>query len=134
MKNSLVGAGGCIQNNTGNWICGFSKFCGYGTSLQLELWAIMTGLSLVLDNHCYTNLIVKTDSQQALDLLSNNSTALHPQDSIIINCRYLLSKIKDHTIVKIGRQQNKVVDALAKMGTQNKMPLTIFQSIPLNIL
>lgn len=37
MINCLFGVSGCITDDTGNWICGYSKFYGSGNALQGEL-------------------------------------------------------------------------------------------------
>lgn len=34
MQNSMIGAGGCIRDDAGNWILGYSKYIGIGTTLQ----------------------------------------------------------------------------------------------------
>lgn len=134
MVNSLLGADGCIRNDTSNWICDFSKLCGSGSSLQAKLWTIMNGLKLVLDDHYFQKYIVENDSQQTFDLLLDLSFSFHYLDSIILNCRCLFFKIKNHKIMKIDRQQNNVADALTKMKREKRMSLTIFHSIPLNLL
>lgn len=43
MRDSLLGASGCIRNEHGSWVKGYAKFVGKGCTLQTELWAIYLG-------------------------------------------------------------------------------------------
>lgn len=60
MINYLLNAGGCIKDDTSNWICSFSKLGGFGNALQGELWAIMTGLNIVVEKYCNGKFIVES--------------------------------------------------------------------------
>jgi len=45
----LVGGGGLIRDENGDWIVGFARNIGITTSFQAELWAIRDGFSLCVD-------------------------------------------------------------------------------------
>lgn len=84
--------------------------------MPFELWAIMTGLNLVVENYNNKKIIVETDSQQAIDRIMNTTTTYHPFASLILNYKFLLTKISDHKITKINRHQNKLADTSTKKG------------------
>ncbi|XP_061993910.1 uncharacterized protein LOC133711840 [Rosa rugosa] len=44
--SGLIGAGGVIRDNDGNWTYGFMRNLGNGEVLKAEAWGLMTGLSI----------------------------------------------------------------------------------------
>lgn len=133
MANFVLGVGGCLRDDQGNWIIVFAKHVGNGSVLQAELLAIFLGLNIALQISRNSKIKIETDSSQAVNLLSSYSNSFHSLDSLIINCRYILSKLSNYKIRKIARQQNACADALAKKSLE-KLPLTLFSGIPEQIL
>lgn len=43
-KNGEISAGGLIQNDKAEWIVGFPKSIGVGSSLLAEAWALLSGI------------------------------------------------------------------------------------------
>lgn len=123
-----------MWNDIGNWILGYSKFIGSGIALHVELWAILIGLNLAYEHDSNCKIIIESDSSQAMDLLLNYSSAFHPLDSIVLDCRYLLSSLQDYKVVKIARQQNSLANALANKGRKDRLPLAIYQNISMHVL
>lgn len=73
------GFGGLIRNMLGEWLCGYSGFCGVTSCLNAELLAIFYGLSLAWSRGL-TSVICEPDSQMALQLISKGV------DFSIISC------------------------------------------------
>lgn len=47
----LVGGGGVLRNEHGNWVIGFSRKIGIITSYLAELWALQDGLNICLSKN-----------------------------------------------------------------------------------
>lgn len=70
-KDTVIGVDGLIiRNSDDNWITEYSLFIGKGHILKAELWSIQFGLQSAKDNNI-TNLIIKTNSNNDVDLLNN---------------------------------------------------------------
>lgn len=95
MVKDYLGASGCLRDEYGHWILGFSKFLGRGNALQAELWAIMIGLQLTTQHQPHPKLEIETDSTQVIQLLVENLSNVHPFHSLIINCKFLISSLSD---------------------------------------
>lgn len=55
---------------------------------------------------------------------------MHPLDSLIENCRLLLSKLVGFKIIKTVMKQNIYPDSLAKQEMINRLHLTIYSEMP----
>lgn len=131
---SQLGCRWCLRDTPGSWIKGFSKSIGKGNVLQVEIWAIFLGLHIATQTNDAIKLVVEIDSKQTSDLLLHQNTIHHPLDTLVSNCRYLLSSFSDYKIKKISRQQNFCADALAKEGRSKNLELTIYDEPPQFIL
>lgn len=130
MANFHMGAGGCLRDETGTWLVGFSKFVGLGNSLQSELWTIWLGLDHATHKYPNSKLQIETDSTQLTELLLQNTSRTHLLDSLIENCKLLLSRLANFRIIKASKQQNRYTDSLAKEGRINRLSLTIYNDAP----
>lgn len=45
-NSGKAGGGGLIRDSSGNWVKGFSRDIGFGTSILAEFWALRDGLTL----------------------------------------------------------------------------------------
>ncbi|OIT05027.1 putative ribonuclease h protein, partial [Nicotiana attenuata] len=95
----LNGIGGVIRSSDENWILGYSKHIEFGTSIQMELTALLYGLRLSLQ-HGYFPLEINIDAKEIND------------------CRLLLRQLGDPLLQHTYREANMVADGLAKYGTQ----------------
>lgn len=84
MCESLLGGSGCIRDEHGNWILGFAKFIGIGSTLQEELWTMYLGLKLASSMNI-VKLEVETYSNLVIDLIKNHENTYHPLHSLILN-------------------------------------------------
>jgi len=74
--------GGLIRNNNGDWLLGFSGFCGITSCLAAELYAIFHGLRIAYDAG-HMNIILESDSRMALDSIMSDVQAHHPHAPLI---------------------------------------------------
>lgn len=90
-------------------------FCGAHIShgsVETELWALYHGLQLAV-NRGYKPIEKNTDAQAVTTLLQT-SQPLYA--NIINDCRFLLARLDDPTILLTYKEQNQVADLLAKFG------------------
>ncbi|KAF7844555.1 putative ribonuclease H-like domain-containing protein [Senna tora] len=84
-------ARGSLRDLLGNWIHGFCKHIGFGSSLKAEVWAIALVLELASKLH-YPRIIVESDSAIAFQLLTKNTCDVHYLGALILFC---ISKLRD---------------------------------------
>ncbi|KAL3355755.1 hypothetical protein AABB24_016765 [Solanum stoloniferum] len=118
MPNSgLAGYGGIARDDRGRWLGGFVGRLGVVTKscLTAELWAIHGGLT-VAKNFNLTNVIIETDSNEALMLMiKREAVDNHPDYNVIKECRRLMLEL-GVSIMHTLRQGNNCADHLAKLG------------------
>jgi len=106
---------GLIRNNNGDWLLGFSGFCGITSS---ELYAIFHGLHIAYYAG-YMNIILESDFRMALDFIMSDVQSHHPHAPLIsqtvqLQHRYWIVHFQ-HTL----RQGNECADWLAKHGASS---------------
>ncbi|CAL0331035.1 unnamed protein product [Lupinus luteus] len=119
---SRLGFGGLIRNNLGEWISGFSGFCGIASNLHAGLLAIFHGLNLSWSSG-FKAIICESDSQLALTLIAKGLDRFHPHEPVINKIRNFMyfpwSLTLNHTL----RETNECADWLAKHGAANDLHL-----------
>ncbi|KAK6803725.1 hypothetical protein RDI58_001509 [Solanum bulbocastanum] len=87
------------------------------TNTLTELLALMQGLKIAKDNHLMP-LEISTDSIEVINFINNG----HESYSFIIcECRSLMQLLGDTKLSHTYREQNKVVDLLAKEGAKKQL-------------
>ncbi|KAF7824308.1 hypothetical protein G2W53_022452 [Senna tora] len=107
-----ITCGGVIRDHEGKWIRGFSKKLGKGCILLAEICGILEGLLLAWSNNL-KQIIVESDSVQAVNLISVNLDRNHPLYNITHKIKLLLAKAWTAKVVHISKDSNKVADSLA---------------------
>ncbi|GLT93612.1 hypothetical protein SLE2022_113960 [Rubroshorea leprosula] len=116
-----AGCGGILRDSQGQWIMGFIRNIGDTTVLAAELWAIRDGLSIAV-NLQLQKVIIESDCQIAIKLLTDGVNNFHPHSNLIMDCKVLLSNIHQARIQHSPRQCNMAADALAKKGVGSSFP------------
>ncbi|KAK9991108.1 hypothetical protein SO802_026093 [Lithocarpus litseifolius] len=124
-----AGGGGLIRDSSGNWVKGFSRSIGIGTSILAEFWALRDGLSLAV-HLGIQNLEVELDARVVVDLISSNSHSNAAYTSLLVDCRLLLNRIPLARVNHVFREANHCADALAKNGCMLEEDFCIFDSAP----
>ena len=85
----LVGYGGLIRDDHGNWMAGFAKRIETCTSFVAELWGLRNGLTLC-NNLNIPSLIVELDARAIVDILQNSNYENSTLFPILDDCRQLM--------------------------------------------
>ena len=124
-----ISAGGVVRDHMKKWLVGFALNKGIGNVLEAELWGILEGLNLVWKAG-YKKVIVESDSQTAVDLLTSDNYSLHPLFGIIHACISLIKKDWCCVIQFVYRECNKVADCLASLGHSMVLGTTVLTNPP----
>ncbi|KAK9292819.1 hypothetical protein L1049_020799 [Liquidambar formosana] len=128
----VAAIGGLIRDASGNWIKGFMGNLGICTNTITELWAIRQGLSLLWDLG-ERSVVIETDSQVSIDLLSYAPNP-HHSDAVLINdCCALISRAWRCKIQHTLREGNKCADFLAREGHKISCNFQVLFSPPSGI-
>ncbi|KAK0586151.1 hypothetical protein LWI29_001876 [Acer saccharum] len=128
-ESGMISAGGIVRNHLKNWIGGFALNRGTGSILEAELWGIFEGLQF-LWKAGFKKVVVESDSQIAVGLLTNSTHACHPLFSIIQSCKGLMSNKWCCIIRHVYREGNRVADGIAKLGHSLGLGITFFSDPP----
>ncbi|OIT06580.1 putative ribonuclease h protein [Nicotiana attenuata] len=128
----LAGYGGVIRDSNGNWIVGYSGSTVHTTSLHMELMGLLQGLRLAQERNL-TPLEVFVDAKEVIHVL-NVGNLLYSH--ILNDCRSVLHQLADPPVTHTYREQNQVVDAMAKHGLREYCgPLMlVFEDAPIFVL
>ena len=85
------GFGGILRDSGGQWLVVYSGFCGHTTNVLVEIMTTYQGLFLAW-NSGYRHVICESDSMNALNLINNQNSALHPHAPLINRIRSFLDK------------------------------------------
>ncbi|KAK2661731.1 hypothetical protein Ddye_000305 [Dipteronia dyeriana] len=121
-----ISARGIIRDDKKKWLIGFALNKGSCSVLEVELWAILEGLTLAW-RVGYIKVMVESDSQVAVLFMSNSTPPNHPLFSIIHACKILMGKEWSCTIHHIYKESNKDVDHLANLGHSLDLVTTVFE-------
>lgn len=107
--------GGCILDHKGGFVAGFSKSLDEMSIIQAECWTIFHGLRLALAKNV-TKLVIKTDSQQAIELITQGCPLHHECIQTIMAINSLIYQANHVSWGHIWREQNGLADSFAKFG------------------
>ncbi|KAF7835740.1 ribonuclease H [Senna tora] len=124
-----AGVGGLFRDSNGKWLCGFSGSIGKQTNMSAELMAIKHGLLLGLQRG-FGDLIVEVDCLEAINLIKNEDISRHQLGSLIQDIRAISNSFAKISLKHVYREANHCADGLAKMGSQNNLPYTVWESPP----
>lgn len=94
---------------------GYCCHLGICTITVAELIAIFNGLQIAFRKG-YRRIIVESDSQVALKLLSDGCSPSHPCHMLIYAIKEIFGKLEEVHSCHIAREGNSVADAFAKYG------------------
>ena len=101
----IVGGGGLIRNENGDWIIGFARLLGITSGVMVELWALKDGLTLASQLRI-ADICVELDAK-LIDLLLNNYSINNLMlEPLLSDCRTLLKKFHSTTVQYIFRKTN----------------------------
>ncbi|XP_028055196.1 uncharacterized protein LOC114259389 [Camellia sinensis] len=120
--------GGLLQDETGTWIWGYYGKLGQCTSIEAEIWAIYGGLTILFQKGT-TNVVIETDSEQAIQQIQHGPTPNSPFKALIEDAKFLLQRC-DCPLIHTFREGNKVADLLANLGVAQSEHVLILEDPP----
>lgn len=122
--------GGIFRNSYGEWMWGFSGFCGISTNLNVELLAIYHGLDMAWKAG-YKFVICESDSLSALSLINDGVSPFHPFAPLIEEIHMLRCMQRTLSCFKhILREGNEFADWMAKIGASLDHDLQVWEDCP----
>jgi ribonuclease HI len=73
-KDGIIGCGGVIRGNEGEWLHGFSKLIGRGEVYIAELWGAFEGIKLARMMN-FAKVEVRIDSVEVVNDITNNKAS-----------------------------------------------------------
>ncbi|KAH1121285.1 hypothetical protein J1N35_004445 [Gossypium stocksii] len=110
----------------------FSKGIDDAIVLDVELWGIFNGLTLIHDNR-YKGVMIQTYSLEAIKIIQDSSLS-SSNYALIRRVYLLLANAKFWTIQHFPKDFNKVVNCLAKFPFDTNHGLKIFEEIPKEVI
>ncbi|KAK3219521.1 hypothetical protein Dsin_013491 [Dipteronia sinensis] len=135
-RNPVLGtiaAGGVIRDHRKKWLSGFALNKGTDSVNEAEVWGIFEGLKLVWKEG-HKKVVVESDSQNVVLLLTKTSSINHPLLSIIQACKDMIACDWSCHILHAYRETNRVDDGLACLGHSLDLGITIFKGPPSQII
>ncbi|KAK3231085.1 hypothetical protein Dsin_002966 [Dipteronia sinensis] len=129
---SSISAGGVIRDSNKRWLIGFALNKCSCIVIEAELWGIFEDLKLAW-NAGFRKVMVESDSQTAVLLLSNIIPLNHPLFNIIRACKSILENEWSCNLHHNYRESNRVADFLANLGHALDLKLTVFEEPPTQI-
>ncbi|KAF3642096.1 hypothetical protein FXO38_17665 [Capsicum annuum] len=117
---SADGLGEAFRYHIGNWVLRYYQHMLHTTPTMAKLLALRQGLTIATTRNIKP-LLIKTNLAAIIYILTNDHPFYH---NIIIGCRTLLVEIEVAPPTQILREQNAVVDLLAKTGTKTTFMAT----------
>ena len=127
------GCGGLLRDSNGLWIRGFAKAMMVSSSLAVEMWAFMEGLTLCLDLKTQA-VEIELDATAAISFISGDSNTNGNLSGLVDDCRYLLLQLPQVRILHCYRKANSCADALARLGAASDGGDSHFISPPHNVI
>ncbi|MBA0726628.1 hypothetical protein Golax_002444, partial [Gossypium laxum] len=113
-------AGGVVRDANGDWIFGYNRRLEKCSIFNAKLWGILEGLRLI-QRRGHDEVIIQSDSFKVVKAVLE-STSTETNSALIRRMQSILFQEKRWLLRYISRDQNQVVDCLAKqalIGTNN---------------
>ncbi|XP_028798872.1 uncharacterized protein LOC114760890 [Neltuma alba] len=122
--SKAAACGGIIKGIHGNILEGFQLKLESRDALTAELWACIMGLKRVWDKS-YRNILLRSDSQEALNLLHNKPPDLREDYMLIKEVQEMIKRDWRVELRYIQREQNTLADILAKRALEGSTGLLL---------
>ena len=129
LETGAISAGGVIRDANKNWLVGFALNKGVGSVLEAEIWGILEGLKLAWSTG-FRKVVVESDSQAAVTLLTSDISKYHPLYNIVRACKSFMEKDWSCSMHHIYRERNRVADYLANLGHSLMLGISVFEDPP----
>ncbi|CAL5338110.1 unnamed protein product [Camellia sinensis] len=121
------GYGGLIRDKVRTWVWSYHGYLGNCTSLEVELWEIYKGLTIIMQKGL-SNIEIETDSQTTMELVRDGAAGNSPYKAVIEDANFLLRRCSC-LIQAIPREANQCANALANLRV-NQQEYLVFLKDP----
>lgn len=112
------------------WVVGFrALLLIWGTAMRVQLRAIYYGLLHTWEKG-FVNVIVETDSLNALNAIEEGNNSAHPQWALIQAIKELLRRNWTCQLVHKHRECNRAADWLADFGLSQHYEFSVLATAP----
>ncbi|KAF7826588.1 ribonuclease H [Senna tora] len=123
------GCGGVIRDYRGRWILGFARRMGRGSSINAEVWGILTGLQVAWDLGV-SGVILESDSLTAINFIKNGVPPSHPLSLIFAQIQNFVARDWDVSFCHTLREGNRVANCLANFSHNIPFGIRKFDRCP----
>ncbi|MBA0794099.1 hypothetical protein Gohar_018457, partial [Gossypium harknessii] len=114
----FTSAGGVLRDWNERWILGYNRYLGFCPTIEVELWGIMDGLTLLLEQS-YDSVIIQTDRMETF--LAIQYQACNDLDSTLVKrIHQILSRIGHWVIQHILREDNGEGDGISQLVQEKR--------------
>ncbi|GAU17445.1 hypothetical protein TSUD_233230 [Trifolium subterraneum] len=113
--NDVIGWGGVLRGNDGEWLGGFSKFIGQGDSFAAELWGVFEGLKLARHFN-FSAVELHIDSLVVVKAITNSDNGSLRGRSLITKIKRLIDLEWEVVVHHSYSEANQYADVLANLG------------------
>ena len=92
--------GGLLRDTEGNWVWGYTGFCGFTSPLHAELMSLKEGLLALLQCR-HLHIIVESDSSEAVNLINGFPDEEHSLLSVVLECKSIHSLLRSSSITYV---------------------------------
>ena len=128
----LVGGGGLIKNDKGEWIRGYARAIGSTTSATTKLWALRDVIILCMALNLQA-VVFELDAKLVINLLNKEEKSMNGNEIIVGDCKEGLQRIHQVRIQHCYGKVNKRADVLARRSTLLPQDFVIFLEPPSNV-
>ncbi|MBA0663599.1 hypothetical protein Goklo_003704 [Gossypium klotzschianum] len=106
--------GGVICDGKGNWVLGYNRFLGKCSVIVVELWSILDE-KLILQKQGYDKVVIQFENLEIVIAISDRKLE-GLTSNLIKRIQQILAKEEKWLLRYVPKEDNKFVDALAKMA------------------
>lgn len=132
MKEGKARCGGATRDDQGNWKTGFLANLGPCSVDEAEAWGIYYGLKLAWDKGL-RKVILECDSKRLVDWLTKDGSRDEirgPIANLVNRCKTMMGQDREVRMTHVFREQNRVVDHMAKKVSNYDRGLQVFDIPP----
>lgn len=119
--NGSAGFEGIFRDTKGDWILGYYGKLNCESSLEVEIWGIYRGLTIILEKSL-TNIKIESDSIIAVESINGGNSVNHPQRAMINDAHAIMVRTGT-TLNHTYREANQCADHLARIGAEQNEDL-----------
>ncbi|KAH1048050.1 hypothetical protein J1N35_038834 [Gossypium stocksii] len=125
LNEGFAAIGGYICDHSGGWIIEFCQYLGNYTVTKAELWRVLDRLNLLLERQS-DRVSIQTDSIEAVNIIQDVSSE-NSNSTQIRRILQVLNMFKQWKIQHLPREENSIVDSLAKSVRIRSLSLRLFE-------